>query len=94
MAAMKPLYINKKVLSSIEYKAKQAGQTNQATATGGASAGGAAAAAAAAAGGGAVATGDATGAAGATGHPAWLTPPSVCERVYERVNVGQYCKVL
>ncbi|XP_056443602.1 protein mono-ADP-ribosyltransferase PARP12 [Gadus chalcogrammus] len=29
MAAMKPLYINKKVLSGIEHKAKKAGQTNQ-----------------------------------------------------------------
>uniref|UniRef100_A0A8C4Z3T4 Poly [ADP-ribose] polymerase n=1 Tax=Gadus morhua TaxID=8049 RepID=A0A8C4Z3T4_GADMO len=29
MAAMKPLYINKRVLSGIEHKAKQAGQTNQ-----------------------------------------------------------------
>ncbi|XP_056443598.1 protein mono-ADP-ribosyltransferase PARP12-like [Gadus chalcogrammus] len=36
MVAMKPLYINKKVLSSIEHKAKQAGQTNQVPGAGGA----------------------------------------------------------
>ena len=27
-------------------------------------------------------------------RPAWVTPPSVCECVYEWVNVRQYCKAL
>ena len=38
MASMKQLYINKEVLSSIEHKAKQAGQTNQVPGAGGAGA--------------------------------------------------------